>query len=174
MVESVAQIRMHTERFHASRCLFSLRRCGADTGVIRSDNGIGGDAPGHLEGTLLYLAEQYQAEVERRKKLLSSCVLPMGVFLMGYIVLSVDRRRFKLWSIWPTRSCHERAQNPSRSGHRFPPARHYLYSPVRARGGTNHDHVQNTPGRWTWRGIRWRITHGGRVGSRGDAEVAAV
>jgi len=54
-----------------------------------------GETHGRLEETLAYLAEQYQAGVERRKKFLRSCVLPMGVFLMGYIVLSLETALFQ-------------------------------------------------------------------------------
>ncbi|MBL7649896.1 MAG: type II secretion system F family protein [Candidatus Hydrogenedentes bacterium] len=54
-----------------------------------------GETHGRLEETLAYLAEQYQAGVERRKKFLRSCVLPMGVFLMGYIVLGLETALFQ-------------------------------------------------------------------------------
>lgn len=54
-----------------------------------------GETHGRLESALAYIAEQYQAQVDRRKKLLRSCVLPLGVFIMGYVVLSIEASMFQ-------------------------------------------------------------------------------
>lgn len=54
-----------------------------------------GETHGRLEETLAYLAEHYQAGVERRKKILRNCVMPLGVLLMGYIVLSLETALFQ-------------------------------------------------------------------------------
>jgi type IV pilus assembly protein PilC len=54
-----------------------------------------GETHGRLENSLNYLAEQYQAQVERRKKLLMGCVLPVGVFSMGYVVLAIEASMFQ-------------------------------------------------------------------------------
>jgi type IV pilus assembly protein PilC len=53
------------------------------------------ETTGNLERALDYLAKQYYAEAERRRRLLSSFVLPAGVLLMGYIVLSMEMSIFK-------------------------------------------------------------------------------
>ena len=54
-----------------------------------------GETHGRLESSLSYIAEQYQEAVDRRKQLLRSCVLPLGVFLLGYIVLSIEASMFQ-------------------------------------------------------------------------------
>lgn len=54
-----------------------------------------GETHGRLESSLSYIAEQYQAAVDRRKQLLRSCVLPLGVFFLGYIVLSIEASMFQ-------------------------------------------------------------------------------
>lgn len=53
------------------------------------------ESTGELEKALGYLADKYYAEAERRRYLLFSCVLPAGVFLLGYIVLSIEMSIFK-------------------------------------------------------------------------------
>jgi len=54
-----------------------------------------GETHGRLESSLRYLAENYQAQVERRKTLLMGCVLPLGVIAMGYVVLAVEASMFQ-------------------------------------------------------------------------------
>ncbi|MBX3176605.1 MAG: type II secretion system F family protein [Candidatus Hydrogenedentes bacterium] len=55
-----------------------------------------GEAHGRLESALAYIAENYRGQVERRRKLLVSCVLPLGVFIMGYITLSMAASMFQM------------------------------------------------------------------------------
>lgn len=49
-----------------------------------------GEAHGRLESALAYLSETYHAHVERRKRMLVSGVIPLGVFIAGYIALSIE------------------------------------------------------------------------------------
>lgn len=55
-----------------------------------------GELHGHMEKALAYLAEQYHGQVIRRQQLLRVSLLPLGVFLMGYFVLTIEAAVFQV------------------------------------------------------------------------------
>jgi len=53
-----------------------------------------GERQGNLEETLTWIGEQYRQKLERRTRFLLGCVMPAGVFLLGYVVLSLEAALF--------------------------------------------------------------------------------
>lgn len=53
-----------------------------------------GERQGSLEESLAWIGEQYHEKLERRTRFLLGCVMPAGVFLLGYIVLTLEASVF--------------------------------------------------------------------------------
>ena len=54
-----------------------------------------GESHGRLDQSLAYIAEQYETQVERRRKFLMAMVFPLGIFFAGYGVLSIEMASFQ-------------------------------------------------------------------------------